>query len=385
MLKDLIITHLTNSPLSLDRAQMESLISENLFSPFQIELPKNILAQAQEMVKACFSLREHPSYQKTFCPEMEKRGIKDPGNKAICMSYDFHLDQDGLLKLIEINTNASFLALGFEMYKARKVALPIPEFDLHELKSCIEKEMELNGHPVGPTLKTSIIDEQPEQQKLFAEFLLYQALFKQWGWDCEIKDFASLSMDSKFVYNRYNDFYFSEGTSALLKQKFLDRSVCFSPNPFEYLLLADKQRIIDWNNDELWAHENWPSEYKDNIRKYLPTALALNETNADAIWQDKKKFFIKPLRAFGAKQSYRGESISRKNFESLVNQDFIAQQFVPAPEAAMKTPEGIQAFKYDLRFYAYQYKVQMVVARLYQGQVTNLRTTYGGFAPILFV
>jgi hypothetical protein len=171
----------------------------------------------------------------------------------------------------------------------------------------------------------------------------------------------------------------------LLKQKFLDRSVCFSPNPFEYLLLADKQRMIDWNNDELWAHENWPSEYKDNIRKYLPTALALNKANADAIWQDKKKFFIKPLRAFGAKQSYRGESISRKNFESLVNQDFIAQQFVPAPEAAMKTPEGIQAFKYDLRFYAYQDKVQMVVARLYQGQVTNLRTTYGGFAPILFV
>ena len=68
-----------------------------------------------------------------------------------------------------------------------------------------------------------------------------------------------------------------------------------------------------------------------------------------------------------------------------MNQDFIAQQFVPAPESMMKTPEGNQAFKYDLRFYAYQDTVQMAVARLYQGQVTNLRTPHGGFAPIVFI
>ena len=107
-LKDLMVSHLVDGPFSLDRERLEPLISENLFSPFQIELPKNILAQAQEMVKACFQLRENPNYQKTYSAELEMRGIKDPGNKAICMSYDFHLDQDGILKLIEINTNASF-------------------------------------------------------------------------------------------------------------------------------------------------------------------------------------------------------------------------------------------------------------------------------------
>ena len=101
-----MITHFTQSPWSLQREKLESLISDNLFSPFQIELPKNVLAQAQEMVKACFGLREHPNYQKTYTAEMKARGLKDPGNKAICMSYDFHLDQDGLLKLIEVNTNA---------------------------------------------------------------------------------------------------------------------------------------------------------------------------------------------------------------------------------------------------------------------------------------
>jgi hypothetical protein len=38
--------------------------------------------------------------------------------------------------------------------------------------------------------------------------------------------------------------------------------------------------------------------------------------------------------------------------------------------------------KYDLRVYAYAGEIQLLAARLYQGQTTNFRTPGGGFAPV---
>jgi hypothetical protein len=90
------------------------------------------------------------------------------------------------------------------------------------------------------------------------------------------------------------------------------------------------------------------------------------------------------MRSFGSKQSYRGGTISRKMFDEIIHQGFIAQEFVPAPEMEFEAPEGKLSLKYDLRFYAYQDQLQGVIARLYQGQTTNLRTTHGGFAPVIF-
>ena len=38
---------------------------------------------------------------------------------------------------------------------------------------------------------------------------------------------------------------------------------------------------------------------------------------------------------------------------------------------------------FDLRAYTYAGRIQLLAARLYQGQTTNMRTPGGGFAPIL--
>jgi hypothetical protein len=42
----------------------------------------------------------------------------------------------------------------------------------------------------------------------------------------------------------------------------------------------------------------------------------------------------------------------------------------------------VQQMKGDLRAYVYQGRVQLLAARLYQGQTTNFRTPGGGFAPV---
>jgi hypothetical protein len=42
------------------------------------------------------------------------------------------------------------------------------------------------------------------------------------------------------------------------------------------------------------------------------------------------------------------------------------------------------ALKYDVRCFVYAGKIQLLAARLYQGQATNFRTPGGGFAPVFY-
>jgi hypothetical protein len=59
---------------------------------------------------------------------------------------------------------------------------------------------------------------------------------------------------------------------------------------------------------------------------------------------------------------------------------YVAQELVPPSERRIG-PE--QSMKVDVRNYVYDGQVQMLAARLYQGQTTNMRTIGGGFAPVL--
>jgi hypothetical protein len=138
------IDHLTGQHSSLQKDQLLPLISENLLSPFHVKLPKDILRQAQDFVRSAYQLRQSRSYQENLSSEMAAQGLQDPGNKSIVMSYDFHVvGQD--IKLIEVNTNASFLALGFEMYQMRQIPLPIADFRMEEIRENIFEEMHLQG------------------------------------------------------------------------------------------------------------------------------------------------------------------------------------------------------------------------------------------------
>ncbi len=386
-LKDKFVAQLKKSFPDLNKEQLESIVAENLLSPFHVELPKAVLQQAQQIVSTFFALREKDSYKNHYRDLAALKGFKDPGNKSIMMSYDFHLDENQQLKLIEVNTNASFLALGHEMYKTMALPLPVADFTWDEVRNDILTEMKLQGKPAGAgPLRVAITDEQPSEQRLFVEFLVYNELFKSWGWDSRILDYRELfnNFDPQFIYNRYTDFFLSEETSQVLKNKFVSGDVCLSPNPYEYLLLADKQRLIEWSQPGFFESHGLSDAQIQTLRAAVPASYDLTTSNAEELWSMRKKLFFKPKNAFGSKQSYRGHSMSRKAFEDLLTTATIAMEYVPAAEVPFETPEGVQKFKYDLRCYAYQGRLQMVVARIYQGQVTNLRTPYGGFAGAVF-
>ncbi len=386
LLKTKFIQQLRTSFPGLQNKPLENLVSDNLLSPFVVELPPEALTQAQDFIQNIFSVRELPAYKAQLQSQIDSHGLVDPGNKSIMMSYDFHLDESNTLKLIEINTNASFLGLGVEMYKTHQLPLPVADFSYEEIRQSILTEMHLFGKTPSEPLQIVTTDETPESQRLYAEFLLYHELFQSWGWKSKILDYREVFEKSSpdFIYNRHTDFFLSSALSLPLKEKFLNKAACFSPNPYEYLLLADKNRMVEWSQANFFEGLGLSGAASESLRKHIPRAIDLSPENKDAIWSQRKKYFFKPMNAFGSKQSYRGSTVSRKTFEALPLNETLAQEYVLAPEGEHLTPEGPQKFKYDLRCYAYQGRLQMMLARLYQGQVTNLQTPYGGFAPVSF-
>ncbi|MBL7670796.1 MAG: hypothetical protein JNM39_09940 [Bdellovibrionaceae bacterium] len=364
-------------------------ISPNLISPFVVELPRSVLEQAREIISTLFALAHQENYRDYYQPQTQALGLQNPGNYGIMMSYDFHIDGSGNLKLIEVNTNAAFLILGYELYQMRALAPSCSNFTLDTLKECIINELSLSQtnekYQKHDSIKAAIIDDKPDQQRLYFEFLVARELFKKFGFESEILDSQDLKIgDFGFVYNRDTDFYLSSERTRNLKTLYDSGKICLSPNPFEYFLLADKQRMIEWGQSEWQIFLGLNQKQLEIIHKHVPLCLDLAKISPEEVWNLRKKLFFKPKRAFGSKQTYRGSSMSRKVFENFLPEEFLAQEYVPAAEISCATPEGSQNFKYDLRCYAYMGELQLVMARLYQGQVTNSKTPYGGFACVQF-
>jgi hypothetical protein len=385
--RDLFISTLKQKyPTLADDA--EARVAPNLICPAVVELPREILTQAQEFGRTLFRLRQNQAYQNfvrtTTTPNLENLHISEPANHSLCMSYDFHVDPLGTLRLIEVNTNAAFLALSDLLYDSQGLPNPVPDFSMSEFFKDIQTEFELvTGRRHLESI--AIVDDQPAQQRLYIEFLVFQEMFKRWGLRCEIKDCQEDLSNFEFIYNRGTDFYLQDPKWTALRTLLNQKKSCVSPQPAEYFYLADKARMIGWRNSQELARWAVSTEDQAVLLKHVPLAEVLNSENGEEIWTRRKNLFFKPQQAFGSKQSYKGASISRKVYAEISEQKFLAQELVPAPEINLQTNEGPQVFKYDLRFFAYQDRIQSVVARVYQGQVTNLQSPYGGFAAVQFL
>ena len=91
------------------------------------------------------------------------------------------------------------------------------------------------------------------------------------------------------------------------------------------------------------------------------------------------------MAGFGSRGAYRGEKLTRRVFEEIAQGGFIAQALVSPSERGVLIDGVEQRLKLDLRNFAYRDTVQLVSARLYQGQATNFRTRGGGFAAVFAV
>ncbi len=317
---------------------------------------------------------------------------------GVFFGYDFHLNADGA-HLIEINSNAGGGFLNALLLDSqRDAALPgvaVAEENLEKtFLDMFRNEWRL-ARGDTPLNCIAIVDEQPEAQYLYPEFLLAQHMFERAGIAAYIADPAVLhsrgeglylesSGDDRkidLVYNRLTDFSLQQ--HSVLRQAYLDGGVVLTPDPMHYARYADKRNLMRLTDaDGLRALGASDADIA-TLRLGVPHTLMVRPELEEMLWRERKQWFFKPATGYGSKGAYRGANLTRRVFGEIMQGGYVAQHMA-APGERMVCAEAAEAqpLKYDVRCYVYAAQVQLVAARLYQGQTTNFRTPGGGFAPV---
>jgi hypothetical protein len=364
-----------------------------LISPLELKLDRRIREKAEKAVKALYRLSRRPEYvsQLEVVPGVTEAA---PANQSVLMAYDFHTTEEGGCHLVEVNTNASGFLLCSLMESVHSGTPFDRQIPVQDLRASFENEARLCGLSLERA-RMAISDDDVRGQKMYAEFLMYRDWFTAMGTSVEFVNSGDFQFKNgrlhapagtiDIVYNRCTDFYLDEPAHGALREAFLRSAVCLTPQPREYWLLADKQRLVQWSQDAVIASAS-PDEREAIQQVLLPTFEKSGFASEDEIWNERKNLFFKPKRSFGGKSVYRGESVSRKVFERLMTEDILIQRFQPAARFPADDPRSVLTnWKYDLRCYAYQDRIQLIVARIYQGQVTNFASPMGGFTRVRFV
>ncbi len=348
-------------------------------SPYSVNLPLHALKKMIRVVRDLQALSEQTSYiqQLDDLPPSAQLSIS---HFSVMMGYDFHLTEEQQVKLIEVNTNTG--GLGFA---CQSLPNPTPLFTdkiAQKLLANFLNEYRLFHQDNTATPKLiAIIDEQPERQFLYAEMQQFQQLFEQAGIKTVIIDPSDLTSQAgqlyfenqhiDLIYNRHCDFYFDSPDMQIVNQAWQQQSVCITPNPRHYGLLADKRRIIDWS-----------THYAADLHNTMPNTSLLASHDKDTLWKTKKQWVFKPINSYASRGVYVGEKLTKTKFNSLDPDTTLVQQRIK-PSITL-SPEG-EKFKTDFRLFVYRDQILAVTARLYQGQVTNLRTPNGGFSRIKII
>jgi len=183
------------------------------------------------------------------------------------------------------------------------------------------------------------------------------------------------------VYNRLTDFGLESLECRTLREAYLAGAAVLTPHPRNHALYADKRNLVWLSNDEFLRTIGVDERTRILLREGIASTVLVDAQNADQFWAERKQLFFKPARGYGSKAAYRGDKLTRRVFEDILQHDYVAQTLVKPSERHLDAGE----LKLDLRHYVYQGQTQLLCARLYQGQTTNFRTPGGGFAQVVVV
>lgn len=313
---------------------------------------------------------------------------------GVFYGYDFHLNAAGA-HLIEINTNAGGAFLNALLIDSQRTAdLPgtaVAAADLEQrFLAMFRNEWQLaQGH--APLACIVIVDERPEAQYLYPEFLLAQRLFERAGIVALIADPNDLQARDDgvycngqrvdLIYNRLTDFDLQQFPH--LRSAWTRQQVVLTPDPAHYAGYADKCNLAQWS-DAAWLHAMGVQQADiDVLLRGIPQTKRVRAEASERWWAERKAWFFKPVTGYGSKGAYRGDKVTKRVFAEIMQGDYVAQRLQPPGERVVCPPGGEpQSLKYDVRCYVYDGELQLAAARLYQGQTTNFRTPGGGFASV---
>ena len=325
-----------------------------------------------------------------------------PRARGVCMGYDFHLTSQGP-RLIEINTNAGGAMLNAVLGAAQRAccpdmaalsarSLPSPQIE-DMLLAMFRHEWQLQ-RAATPWRTVAILDHAPQTQFLYPEFLLFQALFERAGLTAIIVDPTELTFHAgalrhgetviDLVYNRLTDFALEESANETLRRAYLEDAVVLTPHPHAYALYADKRNLSLLTDTVFVDSLPISTEHKAALKGGIPRTINVAPMMAAELWSQRDQWFFKPAMGYGSRAAYRGAKVTKSAFNDILRGCYVAQQLVPPTERVVASPDGVRPLKFDLRCYVYDHEIQLMAARLYQGQTTNFRTPQGGFAPVFY-
>ncbi len=313
---------------------------------------------------------------------------------GVFFGYDFHLNAQGA-HLIEINSNAGGAFLNALLIDSQcEKGLPgvqAAEENLEQVfLTMFRSEWRLARGDV-PLNSIAIVDDQPEAQFLYPEFLLAQRMFERAGITAYIADPAALHVHGDglslegnridLVYNRLTDFSLQQ--HAALRQAYLKGSVVLTPDPAHYARYADKRNLARLTDADGLRELGVCESDIAVLQAGIPHTLMVKPDMEAALWTERKRWFFKPNNGYGSKGAYRGANVTHRVFGEILQGDYVAQYLAAPGERSLCVKDAEAAsLKFDVRCYVYDGQVQLVAARLYQGQTTNFRTPGGGFAPV---
>ena len=340
-----------------------------------------------------------PAYREAslaWAPDIARH---DPGARGVFLGFDFHLADDGP-KLIEINTNAGGALLAAMLADAQRACCAEVREAMSEAQALAELETRIFRMFVaewraagreGVPRTVAIVDDDPEAQYLYPEFLLFARLFERFGIGALVTAPAVLayrdgvlSLDGApidLVYNRLTDFAFEAPEHAALRAAYLDSAAVVTPHPRAHALYADKRNLALFGDEALLRRFGATDATIGILAAAVPRTEVVQAADAARLWAERKHLFFKPYAGFGSRGAYRGDKLTRRVFDEIMAGGYVAQALVP-PTARVAPAEGEPPLKLDVRNYAYAGEVQLIAARLWRGQTTNFRSTGGGFAPV---
>jgi hypothetical protein len=394
----------------------------HLFSASLVFVGEMHMARMAALAAAVERIVALPAYQAQALARAPEIARHEPGPQGVFFGYDFHIGAGGP-QLIEINTNAGGGLLNALLERAQKACcdevqalLPgelvseTPEHlfldmfrhewthfcALHRRSASVMRALHHPRVASGNFLQTiAIVDDAPHEQYLYPEFVLFQRLFEAAGMRAVISDPGELTLRDgalwhgatrvDLVYNRLTDFYFEEPRHRVLREAYLADAAAITPHPRVHALFADKRNLVVLGDDALLASWGVDQATRALLAATIPRTESVTREGAADFWARRRQLFFKPAAGYGAKAAYRGDKLTRRVFDEIIAGDYVAQARVePSQRTVARDGEPAQ-LKLDLRSYVYAGRVQLVAARLWQGQTTNFRTPGGGFAPVLVV
>jgi len=353
------------------------------------------------------SISSRRSLRATVTPFLGKgaggKAENAPKCHGVFFGYDFHLSVAGP-QLIEINTNAGGGLLNAMLAQAQRPCCEPVAAALATMRpsSAVEQDYidmfraewraERND---APLTRIAIVDERPGEQFLYPEFLLFAKLFERRGIAATICDPAELVFRDgalwrdgariDLVYNRLTDFALETPASAALREAWFAGAAVVTPHPHAHAVFADKRNLTLLSDEDALIALGVDADRRAVLLAGIPRTRQVRREDAEALWAGRKQLFFKPAAGFGSKAAYRGDRMTKRVFEEVLDGDYVAQTLALPSARCVDIDDAPVELKVDLRNYVYRSRVQLVSARLYRGQTTNFRTPGGGFAPVLAV